>query len=96
MAAPVIGQPGAFDAAKESWIEYSERVAYFFQANGITDQSKQKATLLAIIGPSAYKLLHSLVAPTKPDEKSYDELVRSCHGEAPQPRSFGNSTKIQS
>ena len=86
MAAPVIGQPGAFDAAKESWTQYSERVAYFFQANGITDQSKQKATLLAIIGPSAYKLLRSLIAPTKPDEKSYDELVAAMekhHNPAP-------------
>ena len=63
MAAPVIGQPGTFDAARESWTQYSKRVAYFFQANGITDRSKQKVTLLAIIGLSAYKLLRSLVAP---------------------------------
>ena len=75
MAASFIGQPGVFDAAQETWTQYSERVAYFFQANGITDQSKKKVTLLAMIGPSAYKLLRSLVAPTKPDEKSYNELV---------------------
>ena len=74
------------DTARESWTQYSERVAYFFQANGITDRSKQKVMLLAIIGPSAYKLLRSLVAPTKPDEKSYDELVAAMekhHNPAP-------------
>ena len=91
MAASFIGQPGAFDAAKESWTQFSEHVAYFFQANGITEQTKKKATLLAIIGPSAYKLLRSLVAPTKPDEAPWRS---SCHGEAPQPCSFGNHTKI--
>ena len=69
--------------------ESSKILAYFLLANGITDQSKQKAMLLAMIVPSAYKLLRSLVALTKPDKKSYDELL------APQPRSFGNSTKIQ-
>ena len=75
MAASYIGQPGAFGMTQEPWTQYSERVDCFFKANGITDGSKKRATLLAIIGPSAYKLLHSLVAPTKPDEKAYDELV---------------------
>ena len=86
MAASFIGQPGAFDAAQESWTQYSERGEFFFQANGITDVSKKRATLLAIIGPSAYKLLRSLVAPTKPDEKTYDELVAAMakhHNPAP-------------
>ena len=86
MAASFIGQPGVFDVAQETWTQYSEHVVYFFQANGITDQSKKKAMLLAMIGPSAYKLLHSLVAPTKPDEKSYNELVAAMakhHNPAP-------------
>ena len=43
--------------------------------NGITSECKGKATLLAIIGPSMYKLLRSLVSPAKPDEKLYEELV---------------------
>ena len=47
-------------------------MTYFFQAHGITDHRKQKAVL---IGPPAYKLLCSLVAPKKPDKKSYYELV---------------------
>ena len=77
MAATYIGQPGAFEAAEETWTQYSERVNYFFQANGITNEAKRKATLLAIVGLSAYKLLRSLVSPAKPDEKSYEELVKA-------------------
>ena len=86
MAVSVIGHPGAFDADQESWTQYSERVDFFFQANEITDASKKRATLLAIIGPSAYKLLRSLVAPKKPDEKTYAELVAAManhHNPAP-------------
>ena len=30
MAASFIGQHGVFDAAQETWTQYSERVAYFF------------------------------------------------------------------
>jgi len=61
--------------AKETWAQYTEHVTYFFQANGITHKRKQKAILLETIGPSACKLLCSLIALTKPDEKSYEELV---------------------
>ena len=32
---------------------------------------------MAIVGPSAYKLLRSLVSPAKLDEKSYKELVKA-------------------
>ena len=31
MAAIYIGQPGAFEAAEETWTQYSERVNYIFK-----------------------------------------------------------------
>ena len=31
--------------------------------------------LLTVVGATTYKLLHSLVAPSKPGEKSYEELT---------------------
>ena len=31
---------------------------------------------LSVIGPKAYKLLGSLIAPAKPGEKTYKELVK--------------------
>ena len=43
--------------------------------NGVTDAERKRAIFLSVIGPRTYKLLSSLVAPSKPGEKTYDELV---------------------
>ena len=67
----LIGQPGVFNPESETWVQYSECVAYFFQANDVAEGTM----LLSLMGPAAYKLLRSLIAPVKPDEKSYAELV---------------------
>ena len=48
--------------------------AYFFQANDVAE-GRRKAMLLSLMGPAAYKLLQSLIAPAKPNEKSYAELI---------------------
>ena len=48
---------------------------YFFTANGITDEERKQAIMLTTIGPESYKTLRSLIAPTKPGEKSYRELA---------------------
>ena len=37
---------------------------------------KQRAILLSSVGSSIYQLMKSLLAPTKPSEKTFDELVR--------------------
>ena len=37
--------------------------------------NKKKAMLLTIIGPTAYRLMRSLVVPQKLDEKTFKELV---------------------
>ena len=47
----------------------------FFQANDIDDTEKKRAVLLSVVGPATYKLLRSLLAPVKPGEKNYGELV---------------------
>ena len=43
--------------------------------NGVTDAERKRAIFLSVIGPRTYKLLSSLVAPSKLGEKTYDELV---------------------
>ena len=43
--------------------------------NGITDGEKKRAVFLSVIGPKACKLFGSLIAPAKPGEKTYRELV---------------------
>ena len=52
-----------------------KRLNHFLSANGIKDE-KKKDVFLAFIGPQTYKLLKSLIAPTKPGKKEYDQLVQ--------------------
>ena len=70
-----LGKVNEFDACKEEWPQFEEWLTHFFQANDIDDAEKKRAVLLSVIGPVTYKLLRSLLAPTKPGEKTYSELV---------------------
>ena len=45
---------------KESWSTYTERLGYYFEANGVTDASKQRSILLSVCGPATFKLMKSL------------------------------------
>jgi len=47
-----------------------------FTANGIAEKPKKQAIFLSVIGVSTYKLLLSLVAPEKPSDKEYTQLVQ--------------------
>ena len=46
----------------------------FFEANGINDVTKKRSIFLSAIGPKAYQLLASLIAPEKPGVETYAEL----------------------
>ena len=70
-----LGKVDEFDASKEEWPQYEERLTHFFQANDIDYAEKKRAVLLSVVGPATYKLLRSLLAPAKPGEKNYGELV---------------------
>ena len=69
------GHIDEFEEGKEDWIQYVERLEHFFGANNVSTDAKKCSILLSVMGPSAYKLLRSLVSPDKPGEKSYEELV---------------------
>ena len=71
----LLGKIDEFDVSKEEWPQYVERVSHFFAANGITDASRKRSALLALIGPATYTLLRNLVSPAKPGEKSYDQII---------------------
>ena len=69
-----------FDDAKEDWTQYVENMDHFFGVNEIadTDRNCQSLAVLVVIGSAAYMLVSNLlVSPTKPGEKSYDELVKA-------------------
>ena len=79
MATGLLGHIDQFDPAAEEWPQYVERLEQFFEANDITGEEKAvkwRATFLSVVGKSAYHLLRSLLAPAKPTEKTYEELVR--------------------
>ena len=73
--AVAFGKVSAFNPSQDEWPLYVERLGHVFVTNGITEEPKKQAIFLSVIGASNYKLLSSLVAPAKPGEKEYTELV---------------------
>ena len=71
-----LGKTYKFIPANGDWIQYIERMNQFFIANRICEEPRKKAILLSSGGAETYSLLRNLVAPAKPSEKSYNELVR--------------------
>ena len=71
---PTYGQMPVYED-EEDWIEYSERLDHFFKGNGVTEEEKKRSLFLTACGSKVYSLVKSLIAPTKPEEKSYQELI---------------------
>ena len=70
------GNIGEYDPQKEDWTSYSERLTEYFTANDVDDAAKQRAILLSVVGASTYQLIRNLVAPCKPTEKAFNDLVK--------------------
>ncbi|KFD49840.1 hypothetical protein M513_09307 [Trichuris suis] len=64
-----------------SWDAYVERLKFFFEANGIADDGKKRATLLSVCGLPALSIAKSVVSPKSLSDVSYDYIVRAlqCH-----------------
>lgn len=71
-----IGTTEEFQEDREDWRQYAKRLQHFMDANGITDENWKRAVSITVIGLKAYKLLANLVAPAKPGEKAYGDLVK--------------------
>ena len=76
MATATLGQVETFDLQNDDWEEYTEHLEQFFVANGITEQAKKVAVFLKVLGGKAYTLLRNVLAPTKPADKAYGDLVK--------------------
>ncbi|KAI4877865.1 hypothetical protein NFI96_007512 [Prochilodus magdalenae] len=72
--ATLLGHIDAYDEAAEQWSTYVERFEHFIEANDVP-AAKKAAVFLSVIGATTYSLLRSLLAPDKPGDKSYKELV---------------------
>ena len=71
-----IGRMDTFNDNTEDIETYIERLDQYFMVNDIPDTKKVPA-LLSLVGPKIFKLLKSLVAPTKPGEKTYEQLCEA-------------------
>ena len=62
-------------ANSDDWVQYIERMEHYFLANEITDAAKQHSILISAMGQKAYKILRNIVAPKKPTDVSFKNLV---------------------
>ena len=90
---------GEFNPTREDWTSYAERLELYFTANDITER-KQQGILLSVCGAETYRLIRDLVAPTKPTEKTFAELVKIVKNHQQPPPSiivqrFYFNTRIQ-
>ena len=69
------GTIGEFRNAQESWQSYVERLQQYFIANDVKTADKQWAVLLSAVGGQTYQLIRNLLAPTKPTEVTFAEIV---------------------
>ena len=57
------GNIGEFDADREDWVSYTERLSQYFIANGISeDAARKRAIFLSVCGASMYQLMRNLFA----------------------------------
>ena len=73
-ATQTIGHMQEFQPDKETVTAYLEQFRMFVSANAI-ETEKVVPTLLTVIGSTHYTLLHGLVTPDLPKDKSYNQLV---------------------
>ena len=71
----VHGTLAPFDPEEEDWVEYTDRLSYYFTANGITDGAKKRAILISCCGPATFRLMKSLVFPDQLSDFSFAQLV---------------------
>jgi len=70
------GTVGEFHTDHEDWVSYTERLEQYFIANSIsTEGDKRRAILLSSCGAPTYQLIRNLVAPGKPTDKTFAEIV---------------------
>ena len=71
----VYGHLSEFNTTEGIWDTYFEQLEFYLEANGITDPATKKAVFLSSCGDSCYRLLRNLIAPDRPKDKNFDELI---------------------
>ena len=80
------GSIGEFDSDRETWKSYTERLTQYFNANDVESADKKRAILLSVCGPTTYQLIRNILAPVKPTERTFAQLVELVeHHRNPKP-----------
>ena len=80
------GSIGEFDSDRETWKSYTERLTQYFTANDVESADKKRAILLSVCGPTTYQLIRNILAPVKPTERTFAQLVELVeHHRNPKP-----------
>ena len=74
IAPRVLGRLQEFDPRVNNMSTYLERLELYFEANAV-EAARKVSVLLTVIGAQVYDTLRSLLAPVKPQEKSFIELI---------------------
>ena len=70
-----VGHIGPYDPKSMEWSTYKGRFTFYLQANSITDPALKRATLLTLIGDTAYRMLADLHLPNELSTVSFDDLI---------------------
>ncbi|KAM7296885.1 hypothetical protein ISCGN_022040 [Ixodes scapularis] len=65
--------------SKDKWEEYEEVVEQYFIANDIAGE-KKRAVFLSNCGKRTYSLLRNLLAPERPRDVAYDDIITKLNG----------------
>ena len=85
---------GPFVQGREDWLSYAERLQEYVAANDIDAATKQHAFLLSLCGAETYQLIHNLIFPHKPANKSFKQLVDLVQAHyGPPPFAFNNQVQ---
>jgi len=69
------GNPGVYNRSTMKWQLYEERFRAYLAVNRITDQIDQVNLLITTIGDDTYETLRDLIAPQRPFDATFDQLI---------------------
>ncbi len=66
-----------FHPETEDWTSYTERMQYYFEANDIASDDKQRSILLTVCGIPTLKLIKSLIVADRIKITPYKDIIKT-------------------
>ncbi|GFS02824.1 polyprotein [Elysia marginata] len=73
MASNLFGSLEPFDTTTP-FLEYKERLDFYFEANEVTTDAKKRVIFLTVVSQYTFRTIKDLCFPDRPKDKTYDEL----------------------